>query len=306
MPTTAVLLHLSTLDHWSDFRLALGRIDSSFDLYINLVQGLNSDAELSSQRKLILSHFPNTTIIESANRGMDVGGMFKLFSLVAPLNYDAILYAHSKSDDVWRKTMLDILSGVDATLLSELREASARLGMIGTYAYPFDYFNIRPFLQIATSLDIKISTSWESLVSRFPSLEKLSIEQRIRWSKVNKKNKLRPEIDLEYATKILGEKSQSTERQCMQQAHLRRFIADDVLGPLPYFPGNCFWVSGQVINLLSQKINFSEEFQKLPADLISDSSLQSRAHAWERMLPVFVSKNGYRILPLARQQKPNS
>ncbi|MFT5573384.1 MAG: hypothetical protein ACI9FR_002319 [Cryomorphaceae bacterium] len=302
MQTTAVLLHLANLRHWSEFQSALEKINCSFDLFVNLLQGVNSKHELSRQRQLILNHYPNATIIDSPNRGMDVGGMFQLFALVAPLNYGALLYAHSKSDDSWRKAMLEILSGVDAALLEKMRQPDSELGMIGTYAYPFDYFNIRPFLQIAESLEINITTSWESLIKRLPSIAELSIEQRIAWAKKHKNNNIRPEIDLEYAAMVLGEQSQNTDHQSMQQGLLKRFIADGVLGPLAYFPGNCFWVSGHVISLLSEKVDFSQEFEKLTADLASDTSQQSRAHAWERILPVFASKNGLQILPLARQK----
>ena len=53
-----------------------------------------------------------------------------------------------------------------------------------------------------------------------------------------------------------------------------------------------------LVRKLSTLIDFEKEHARLPLDLSSDRQFQSRAHAWERVLPVFAVKNGYDLFSL--------
>lgn len=226
--------------------------------------------------------------------------MMRLFGEIADADYQVLMYAHSKSDTVWRQTLLQTLSQVDERLLDTLRSPSTKLAMLGAYAYPFDYFNLKPYLALAQQLGLSLVTDWERVYAKYPSAKALPFEQRIAWAKEHQLTGLRPEIDLEYAEARLGARSQECDQQLMQQGLLKNFIADGVMQTLNYFPGNFFWLKHEVIKRLAKKINFADEFDQLPLGLSSDMERQSRAHAWERILPVFVEKIGLFARPLGR------
>lgn len=296
----AVLLHLSTLRHWDDFRRALDRLDVPFDLFVNLVSGLNDSDALRRQRELIAGICHDARVIVSENRGMDVGGMFRLFDLARRSRHRALLYAHSKSDDAWRRAMLDTLTGNSAQAIRLLTRGDDRqrsVGMVGAYQYPFDYYNIGPFMSLARELGLQIETTWQRYFRRYPAAQQLPIDQRVAHALATGRTDLRPEIDLDYARQVLGDIDAAT--QPVTRARLGRMIADRVVGPLPYFPGNCFWISAAVVDRLANLVDFQQEFRQLPADLASDCKEQSRAHAWERMLPVFALKSGFALASLA-------
>lgn len=297
----AVLLHLSRFDHWQEFVDALDRIEAPFDLKVNLVRGLNEPDALRRQTDRVHQAFSGAQVIESDNRGMDVGGMFRLFDLVRDCGYRALLYLHCKSDDAWRRAMFNALtrsSGrpVDLLLGRDAGTNPRPVGMIGTYFHPFDYYNIGLFLALAAELGIGLATSWENYYRRFPAARDMPLGQRISHACAMGRPALRPEVDVEYAETFLGDIH--GREQPVDAVRLRRLKADGVVGPLPYFPGNCFWIHGGVINKLARRISFEDEHRILPVNLTSDRAFQSRAHAWERMLPVFALKNGFRLVAL--------
>ena len=301
MSKIAVLLHLADTQFLKEFEIALQRLPDGFDLFVNLVKGLNTEPELDLQTRQIHKVFANAKIIHSDNRGMDVGGMFRLFSQIQGRSYQAVLYMHGKTDARWRNKMLSDLSiGAEkfvARLSTPATKDQVNVGMIGSHLYPFDYYNTAPCLVLAEELGLDLETSWQRFNRQHPLAAELDVIQRARWATDRKLHNGRPEIDIEYACKVLGNEVLATE-QAMQQRFARQFIADSVYGPLPYFPGNCFWLRGEIIDLLAKHIDFEDEFLRLPENLTSDKELQSRAHAWERMLPVFAIKNNFAIKSL--------
>ncbi|MFT5610868.1 MAG: lipopolysaccharide biosynthesis protein [Arenicella sp.] len=296
MHTTAVLLHLAHTRSLDDFTTGLKLLNTKFDLYVNLVEGLNSSAELAKQKSQILHHHPKAQIISSPNRGMDVGGMFQLFELVRSKHYQSLLYAHSKSDQQWRNNMLGNLCVLTAQKIEALHSTNSRLGMVGSYFYPFDYYNLTPFVELADMLGVKFTTSWQAVSDTYPTASMLDVVDRAIWAKDNNIVCGRPELDLEYAAAVWGK--QASNVQLMNQTYVRQFINHGVLGPLPYFPGNCFWLRAEILNLLTEKFDFLEEFERLPLNLKNDQERQSRAHAWERMLPAFIAKNDFSLQAL--------
>ena len=296
----AVLLHLLNMDNWQDFVLALKQINQPFDVLINLVNGLNSETILQQQHDQIRKVFPNADIMVSENRGMDIGGMFRLFERSLGKGYKALFYAHSKSDHRWRRSMLTPLTrhsswAIDTLCQPPLDTHERPAGMVGAYFYAYDYYNIHPFMDIMSELDIRLNTSWERYFVRFPASRALSLEQRIAHATdaCNRNTdyiRLRPELDLEYAQAFLDD-LQSRE-QAVSPSLLSQMISEKVVSQLPFYPGNFFWISMQVIEKLSERLDFKTEYESLPLDLSSDQQFQSRAHAWERALPVFSMKSG--------------
>ena len=84
----------------------------------------------------------------------------------------------------------------------------------------------------------------------------------------------------------------------MNASLLRHMVAVGVIGTLHYFPGNYFWIRRDVVEALAGAIDLDAEYRRLSADTRSDREWQSRAHAWERALPVFAVKRGYALAQL--------
>ena len=302
----AVLLHLSNTHNWQDFVLALNQINEPFDLLINLVNGLNTAAELQQQSTLILGSFPHADIIISENRGMDIGGMFRLFERSLDKEYEALFYAHSKADLHWRRRMLMPLARHSEWAINTLcrlsRDSTQRAtGMIGAFFYAYDYYNISPFMEIMDQLGVELSTTWEKYFTHFPASKSLSFAHRIahaadRCNQNSEHIRLRPELDLEYARAFMG--TLHSPKQAINPSLLSQMISERVVAQLPFYPGNFFWISMQVIRKLNQHMAFETEYQSLPLNLKSDQKYQSRAHAWERALPVFSMKNGLALKTL--------
>lgn len=300
MLKTAVLLHLSDAVYLHDFKATLEHLPAHFDLFINQVEGLSSREILNEQTEALAEAFPNAQFTRTENRGMEVGGMMRLFSRIQGRSYQAILFAHSKSNKDWRKKMLHMFSEQAGKILLQLGTTryspNSEVGMIGGYIHPYDYYSITPFLQLADQLELDINTSWNGFIRQHPDSAKMPVTERARWASENQILAGRPEVDVEYARAVFGKLGTKTEH--MSEEFVTRFVNDSVYGPLPYFPGNFFWLNGKVLDLLAQKINFKDEYQRLPAGDLPDRKVQSHVYAWERILPVFAVKNGFRALAL--------
>ena len=300
MLKTAVLLHISNTVFLGDFKSALEKLPADFDLFINQVTGLQSPDALNEQGDALALAFPKAQIIRSEARGREIGGMFALFSKIIGQDYQAVFFAHSNSNEDWRKKILHTFSEQAGKILLQLgttkHSAHLEVGMIGAYIRPFDYYNLGPFMELADQLQLPLETSWDNFYTKYPQAENLNIEERARWSVQQQQYEGRPEVDLQYALRALGNFNLAEEKMNSQLEE--QFVADSVIGPLPYFPGNFFWLNGKIIDLLASKICFGEEFQKLPSSAKSDPLLQSRTRAWERTLACFVAKNGYRVIGL--------
>jgi len=300
MLKTAVLLHFSDAIYLNDFKDALSRLPPDLDLYINLVSGLHSDSALDEQQESLQEAFPQAKFIRSENRGMEIGGMFSLFDHIKDHSYGAVLYVHASANHDWYKQVLLSLSMNVGKILLKFTEINDEItrpaGMIGVHVRPFDYYNIGPFMGLAAKFGVKLRTSWEEYFERVPTAQDMEVIERARWATKNDLSRHRPEVDLEYARAVFGNLNEA--KQKMDQQHLTQFSQDRVIGPLPYFPGSSFWIHGDLLDMLAQKIDFQSEFDRLPEGITSDQSEQSLVHAWERFLPVFAEKLGYRILSL--------
>ena len=294
-----MLLHLASTEHWSEFCTAIERIPQPFDLIINLVARPNDKETLRQQQTLIQSYHPDANIIISDNRGMDIGGMFRLFQKIKSTNYQVVFYGHSKSDSIWRQTMLDRLTINCSSVIEKIvqnKTDKKQIGMCGAYFYPFDYYNLNPFLNLINRLRLDVTTDWSNYFNRFPYTQAMSIEQRLSHALDSGRHDLRPEVDIDYFQTFIGEVNDS--KQLMNASNLKQMIASKTISKLPYYPGNFFWISMDVIKRLSKVIDFEQEYLLLPKNLKSDETIQSLAHAWERMLPVFANKSGFELMAI--------
>ena len=299
--TVAVLLHLATSRRLDEFVDALTRIEMPYDVIVNLPR-LDGGAESVAQRREhVRRAFPGSVIIESDNRGMDVGGMLRLFQRALSGSWRFWLYLHSKSDDAWRGAMLDAVTvnaGRALDLMSHVGRTTRHnpVGMAGAWVYPFDYYNIGPFLDLLDELGVTLITDWERYYARYPEARTLPLSQRVRHAASPGRRALRPEVDLEYARMLFGDLHAA--RQPMNPTRLRQMITEGVLGALHYFPGNYFWIRRDVVESLADSIDLDAACQRLAPDVRSDRDRQSLAHAWERALPVFAAKRGYALVQL--------
>lgn len=84
-----------------------------FDLYVNLVQEINSDEEIEKQKNIIIEEYPNVYITISPNKGFDIGGKFYSIKqmYLNKKEYDIGLFLQTKSDNTWRQSNFNALLG---------------------------------------------------------------------------------------------------------------------------------------------------------------------------------------------------
>ena len=132
----AVILHVGALAPLPELLRDITNIrfaNIPFDLFVNLVEG---KVDVTSATGLIKTAFPGAVIVTSENRGMDIGGFFKVLPLVlsGEQKYDYILKLHTKSAQWWRRKLIMPICGNPYQIRYCLQtlKANPKVGMIGT------------------------------------------------------------------------------------------------------------------------------------------------------------------------------
>ncbi len=106
----AVVAHLFYEDLWDEIRSYFRNIPTKFDLYVTIPK-----RTATALRNLVLSSFPEATILEVDNAGRDIGPFLSILPLLLNKNYTAICKVHTKKGQTepatWRRLMLEGLLG---------------------------------------------------------------------------------------------------------------------------------------------------------------------------------------------------
>lgn len=107
-----------------------------YDLFVNLTEG-RFDTQVATD--IINKQFPTAVIITSENRGMDIGGFFRVLPYVlkgnaAGLPYAYVLKLHTKSMKTWRRALINPICGstLQVQHILQLLETLPKIGMIGS------------------------------------------------------------------------------------------------------------------------------------------------------------------------------
>ena len=122
-----VIVHIFYPEFWCEIKSCLKNITLPFDMVVTFV------AEHPEIEKDVLQFYPDASIIHCENKGFDVGPFFVALNSVDLSNYDYLIKLHTKrnikfsefpqspvfyerllwKDDVWRKKLLNFISGKD-------------------------------------------------------------------------------------------------------------------------------------------------------------------------------------------------
>lgn len=147
-PRIAVLLHLYYLDLWPEMLGYMRNLPTSFDLYVNLVEGSATAGQLQKIQQRICEDVPGAKVYISENRGRDMGGFVHLIGQMKLEKYEVFCKIHTKKSfhrqdgDVWRMDLMRSVLGkheIDAIL--DLFALDPSIGMIGSGKY---YMNFDP------------------------------------------------------------------------------------------------------------------------------------------------------------------
>lgn len=119
---------LPFLDHYED---------SSFYFYINIIGTSNAPYLNELVHKVIGSRTKNLEIYNSFNQGGDIGSFLLLSEkmLTSGQEFKYMMFFHTKSNHIWRTSMIKALSNLKLERLSEYPE----LGLIGSSDYLHDF-----------------------------------------------------------------------------------------------------------------------------------------------------------------------
>lgn len=112
------------------------------DLFVNLVEG---KVDVKAMTSLIKLNYPSAVIVVSENRGMDIGGFFKLLPLVLKGSYTYILKLHTKSMISWRRSLIVPLCGSVYHVQHNLRTLAGfpTVGMLGATGHLYRELPLR-------------------------------------------------------------------------------------------------------------------------------------------------------------------
>lgn len=293
----AVLLHLAHHEQWDEIAGYLGNARGHFALLVNLVRGMHTQAELVAQEGRILRRFPGARVTVSPNVGLDIGGTFYLMDLLAAQEPACryVLKLHTKSNPLWRRHMLARLLG-SAERCDQILDAfdrNSKLGMVGSYFFPFDYMNLKYVLEYLNRFGATVNQRWDRYRRLHPDVAGRGLNELIAHSLLHGETAFRPEIDLEFYTAYVGDFREESLQP--DESIRRRMRALGVIGKLPYYPGTCFWMRGDLVRALFQKNDAIALAQELEAGWVSDRQRQTRTHAWERVIPILAKAYGYEI-----------
>jgi hypothetical protein len=98
----AVALHLFSVHALTEFKDVLANISQPYDLFITVADNGETVQELFPGARLYL---------QQPNRGMDIGGFFTVLPDLFKGDYDVVLKLHSKTDNLWRRILLQATCG---------------------------------------------------------------------------------------------------------------------------------------------------------------------------------------------------
>lgn len=124
----AVALHLfnfNLLDELHTYLHNLTKAGYRYDVYVAVPLG----SDITQLRK----YWPHATVAIHENRGFDIASFFSLCRLILDRKYDFVLKLHTKSDDVWRKSLISPLLGTPQLARTALDcFKNPRVGMVGS------------------------------------------------------------------------------------------------------------------------------------------------------------------------------
>ena len=294
MAELAVFLHLANVGLWSYIESYLLRIPFKFQLYVSLCSELSSSEAIRVCQHNICKVFSNTEFYHLPNRGCDIGPFFFFLEDLRQRNipHKWIIKLHSKTDEKWRKLMLDRLIPQNFNEFYNWMNSNQNAKIIGAYRYHYDYVNIYYDLDHLKSLGIPVNTNWDKYTENFPSTSgKTPVEKSLHaLEDLPHRLSYVPQIDLEsYSLLFSSMKPDDTHLVAADKYWDVMFrIAWHKLSKLWYFPGTFFIVNHDALLNLFDGSDLNNIYTSLETGKPDDRTRPSKTHSWERILPVAI------------------
>jgi hypothetical protein len=172
--------------------------------------------------------------------------------------------------------------------------------MVGSYFFPFDYFNVKFVVEYLDRIGINYNRTWEQYRKKYPETAGYSLDEVIRHCATHGNNKDRPLIDLEYYEEKI---SKADELRQVTKLQLQQMRSDGILVGPPYYPGTCFWIRGSLLCNLFNGLNPDTVISELESGAVKDDVFQTRTHAWERLFTIIAICKGFKLAAIHNNQK---
>lgn len=289
MKELCIFLHLGNVLLWDEINNYIKRIKKiKFCLYVNFCKDIISEDDIILYKSIIKEDLLDTKFFNFDNKGSDIGPFFKFLDYLRnnKINHDWIIKIHSKSNNEWRKRMLeDIFPENFDNFYEELKNKNKI--MAGSYKYPYDYINIKYDIKNLKILNINILTDWEKYEEEYPETKVMNVIEKNYYLKKNKnKNKYVPLIDLELYNYLFGnhEKDHNIINGLNKWKIINEIKSKNEI--LFYYPGTFLLLKYEVINELFKNISYDDIYNSLENNKLNDKLIQSNTHSWERILPI--------------------
>jgi len=255
-------------------------MEKDMDLYVNLCTELLTEPVQTRLRTLLTDIFsPRIHFFHFENRGCDIGPLFLCLDHLRKTSarYDTLLHLHTKTDDAWRKRMLQ-------GIFADLTPISSAPWIRGAFTYPYDYYHYPYDLEHLNLLQINIpSVDWNPYREQFPEVN--GIYERMCHVSENIPERLGfvPFIDRETMETLFGKEIRRPPVELWKTMH---GLGYGHIHRLYYFPGNFLYMSYSHVMQLFQQVDFTNIHAQLEKNKVDDRWTFSRTHSWERVLPV--------------------
>jgi len=148
----AIFCHIGNYNVWLDIKTYLDKINIEYDLYLNISKLVSDE-----YNKLIRENIKTKYIFELENRGCDTGPLLYFMNYLRENNiiYEDIIHLHTKTDDNWRKGMLEYIFNDLENKLKTYEKVD------GHRRCPYDYYNYYYDIEYLDNSNVEYIKDWK-------------------------------------------------------------------------------------------------------------------------------------------------
>jgi hypothetical protein len=274
----AIFCHIGNYNVWLDVKTYLDNIKIEYDLYVNISK-MVSEEDNHKIKETIKAKY----IFELPNKGCDTGPLIFFMNYLRENNitYDDIIHLHTKTDDKWRRDMMNYIFSDLENKLKTYEKVD------GLYRCPYDYYNYFYDREYLDSANVEYIKDW-NIFDMFTNKEYKNDFERLEYLQKNPEYKIfSPHIFTNLYETLFEkqEKYKQTENIKQKLYGLITIILKDQ-HKIYYCAGTFLLFKHKIFNQAFKTWNLIDMYNELEEGKPNDLEYQSRTHSLERVIPI--------------------
>jgi hypothetical protein len=274
----AIFCHIGNYNVWLDIKTYLDRISIEYDLYINISEMVSDEND-----KLIRNVIKARQIFRLPNKGCDTGPLLYVMNYLRENNieYEDIIFLHTKTDDKWRREMLDYI-------FENLEEKIKTYEKIeGNRKCMYDYYNYYYDIEYLDKANVEYIKDWK-IFDMMTEKQYDNDFERLEYLQKNIEYKIfSPHIFCNLYEKLFGKQEKYKQIENINEK-IFGFVSTILKNQhkLYYYPGTFFIFKHKIFNEVFKTWDLMKMYDELEEGKPNDIIYQSRTHALERVIPI--------------------